>query len=75
MSAEQLWETTMNPETRNLIQVTIENAADAADVIDMLMGDKVDGRKDFLNKNANFNKVDGFIEKVHFVKKDGSEVD
>ena len=69
MSAEQLWETTMNPETRNLIQVTIENAADAADVIDMLMGDKVDGRKDFLNKNANFNKVDGFIEKVHFVKK------
>jgi len=66
MSAEQLWETTMNPATRNLIQVTIEDAAQAAAVIEMLMGDKVEGRKDFLNKNANFNKVDGFIEKVHF---------
>ena len=66
MSADQLWETTMDPATRNLIQVTIENAAEAADVIDMLMGDKVDGRKEFLAKNANFNKVDGFIEKVHF---------
>ena len=32
----------------------------------MLMGDKVEGRKEFLNENANFNKVDGFIEKVHF---------
>lgn len=66
MDAEQLWETTMNPATRNLIQVTIDDAAEAADVIDMLMGDRVEGRKDFLNKNANFNKVDGFIEKVRF---------
>jgi len=66
MSADQLWETTMNPATRNLIQVTIDDAAEAADVIDMLMGDKVEGRKEFLAKNANFNKVDGFIEKVHF---------
>jgi len=61
MSADQLWETTMNPATRNLMQVTIENAAEAAAVIDMLMGDKVEGRKEFLVKNANFNKVDGFI--------------
>ncbi len=66
MSAEQLWETTMNPETRNLIQVTIEDASSAASVIEMLMGDKVEGRKEFLAKNANFNKVDGFIEKVNF---------
>ncbi len=66
MSAEQLWDTTMNPATRNLIQVTIEDAAEAADVIEMLMGDKVEGRKDFLARNANFNKVDGFIEKVRF---------
>lgn len=72
MSADQLWETTMNPATRNLIQVTIENAAEAASVIDMLMGDKVEGRKEFLAKNANFNKVDGFIEKVHF-KREQSE--
>ena len=74
MSADQLWETTMDPATRNLIQVTIDDAAEAADVIDMLMGDKVEGRKEFLAKNANFNKVDGFIEKVHF-KADAREDD
>jgi len=68
MSAEQLWDTTMNPATRNLIQVTLEDVAQAADVIDMLMGDKVEGRKQFLAENANFNKVDGFIEKVNLVK-------
>lgn len=66
MSAEQLWDTTMNPATRNLIQVTIEDVTQAAGVIDMLMGDKVEGRKEFLNANANFNKVDGFIERVRF---------
>lgn len=66
MSAEQLWETTMDPVTRNLVQVTIEDISEAAAVIDMLMGDKVEGRKEFLNTNADFNKVDGFIEKVRF---------
>lgn len=66
MSAEQLWTTTMDPSTRNLIQVTVEDAAQAADIIEMLMGDKVDGRKEFLAQNANFNKVDGFIERVNF---------
>ena len=71
MSADQLWETTMDPHTRNLIQVTIEDAAAASEVIEMLMGDKVEGRKDFLAKNANFNKVDGFIERVKF-KTDGT---
>lgn len=75
MDAEQLWETTMDPATRNLIQVTIDDAAEAADVIDMLMGDRVDGRKDFLNRNANFNKVDGFIEKVRFKGESAEEVD
>ncbi len=66
MSAEQLWDTTMNPATRNLTQVTIEDATEAADMIEMLMGDKVEGRKEFLNNNANFNKVDGFIDRVNF---------
>lgn len=75
MSAEQLWDTTMNPATRNLIQVTIENAAEAASVIDMLMGDKVEGRKEFLAQNANFNKVDGFIDKVHFKPEEGGSED
>ncbi|MDE6442560.1 MAG: DNA gyrase subunit B [Clostridia bacterium] len=66
MSADQLWDTTMNPATRNLIQVTVEDATEATNVIEMLMGDKVEGRKEFLAQNANFNKVDGFIEKVNF---------
>ncbi len=74
MSADQLWDTTMNPATRNLIQVTIEDAAEAASVIEMLMGDKVEGRKEFLAQNANFNKVDGFIERVNF-KARNEEVD
>ena len=75
MSAEQLWETTMDPARRNLIQVTVEDAAEAASVIEMLMGDKVDGRKEFLAKNANFNKVDGFIERVRFNKDGEREAD
>lgn len=72
MSAEQLWETTMNPATRNLIQVTLEDVAEAASMIELLMGDKVEGRKQFLAENADFNKVDGFIEKVNLVKQNTS---
>ena len=64
MSAEQLWETTMNPATRNLIQVTVEDAAKAERMITTLMGDKVDGRKEFLAKYANFNKRDTFMDKI-----------
>ena len=54
--------------TSDLLDMTAidNNIAEAGRGIDMLMGDKVDGRKEFLNENANFNKVDGFIEKVHF---------
>jgi DNA gyrase subunit B len=65
MSADQLWDTTMNPATRNLIQVTMDDATQAAEMIEMLMGDKVEGRKQFLAEHANFNKVDGFIERVN----------
>lgn len=64
MSAEQLWETTMNPATRNLIQVTVEDAAKAERMITTLMGDKVEGRKEFLAKYANFNKRDAFMDKL-----------
>ncbi len=64
MSAEQLWETTMNPATRNLIQVTIEDAAKAERMITTLMGDKVEGRKEFLARYANFNKRDTFMERI-----------
>ena len=71
MSADQLWETTMNPATRNLTQVTIEDAARAERMIMTLMGDKVDGRKEFLAKYANFNKRDTFMDIVE--KKDNKE--
>ena len=62
MSAEQLWETTMDPARRNLIQVNIEDAAEAEQ---MVMGDRVEARKEFLAQNANFNKVDTFIDRVN----------
>jgi DNA gyrase subunit B len=73
MSADQLWDTTMNPATRNLIQVTMDDATEAAAVIEMLMGDKVEGRKQFLAEHANFNKVDGFIEKVNLTNNKNEE--
>ena len=69
MSADQLWETTMNPETRNLTQVTVEDALKAERMITTLMGDKVEGRKEFLAKYANFNKRDGFIDKIEKTEK------
>ncbi len=73
MSAEQLWTTTMDPMRRNLTQVTIEDAAAAEDMITTLMGDRVEGRKEFLSRNANFNKVDSFMDKVKFKKEGGNE--
>ena len=73
MSAEQLWKTTMDPARRNLTQVTIEDAVAAEDMITTLMGDKVEGRKEFLNRNANFNKQDAFMDRVKIRKEDGNE--
>ncbi len=73
MSAEQLWTTTMDPARRNLTQVTLEDAVAAENMISMLMGDKVEGRKEFLNRNANFNKEDAFIDKVKLKKEKGDE--
>ena len=58
MNAEQLWETTMNPETRTLHQVTIENAAEADRVFSMLMGDEVPPRREFIEKNATYATID-----------------
>lgn len=56
MNAEQLWETTMNPETRTLLQVSIEDATLADEVFSMLMGDKVGPRKEFIETNAKYVK-------------------
>jgi DNA gyrase subunit B len=58
MNAEQLWETTLNPNFRTLRQVTIENAAEADHVFSMLMGDEVPPRRDFIEKNAKYAKID-----------------
>jgi DNA gyrase subunit B len=58
MNAEQLWETTMNPEFRLLRQVTIENAAEADRIFSMLMGDDVPPRRDFITSHAKYANID-----------------
>jgi DNA gyrase subunit B len=58
MNSEQLWETTMNPETRTLKQVTIESAAEADRIFSMLMGDEVGPRREFIESHAKYAKLD-----------------
>ncbi len=58
MNAEQLWSTTMNPETRTLRQVTIESAAEADHIFSMLMGDEVPPRREFIETHAKYAKID-----------------
>jgi DNA gyrase subunit B len=58
MNAEQLWDTTMNPEFRTLRQVTIENGVEADHVFSMLMGDEVPPRREFIEANAKYAKID-----------------
>jgi len=60
MNPEQLWATTMDPANRKLVQVTIEDAAQADRIITILMGDKVEPRKEYISQYADFNREDNF---------------
>jgi DNA gyrase subunit B len=67
MNPEQLWETTMDRENRKLMQVTLEDAAAAEHMVTLLMGDKVDPRREYIISHADFNKEDKF-DASHGVK-------
>ena len=58
MNAEQLWQTTMNPDKRILKKVTIESAAESDRIFSMLMGDDVPPRREFIERNAKYAKID-----------------
>jgi DNA gyrase subunit B len=58
MNAEQLWDTTLNPQTRTLRKVTIQNAAECDHIFSMLMGDEVAPRREFIEKNAKYARID-----------------
>ena len=62
MDKEQLWDTTMDPTQRTLIQVTIDDAAEAEKIISTWMGDNVESRKDYIAEHANFSRVDSLSE-------------
>ncbi len=62
MNPEQLWETTMDPARRKLMQVTLEDGAEADRLITVLMGDKVDPRREYISTHADFNKPDTFSQ-------------
>lgn len=60
MNPEQLWQTTMDPEQRKLMRVSIEDAAQAERLVTILMGDKVEPRRQYISQHANFNREDRF---------------
>ncbi len=64
MDKEQLWETTLNPDNRVLIQVTLEDAVASEQIVSTLMGDAVEPRKIYIGENAYFNKKDNFKESI-----------
>jgi len=64
MNADQLWDTTMNPKTRKLCRVSIDDAAEAEMLISTLMGDNIEARKDYISKHANFNKAESIAAKT-----------
>lgn len=64
MNPEQLWETTMSPQHRVLVQVTMEDVANADKMITTLMGDSIDARKKYISEHADFNREDEFAKKM-----------
>ncbi|MBE5733101.1 MAG: DNA gyrase subunit B [Clostridiales bacterium] len=64
MNAEQLWSTTLDPQRRKMIKVSIEDVAEAEKMVTVLMGDAVDQRKAYIVEHSNFNKKDAFIENI-----------
>ncbi len=64
MNPEQLWDTTMDPNKRSLLRVTIDDVAQAERMVTTLMGDDIDARKEYLNEHCNFNREDTFIKEV-----------
>lgn len=72
MNADQLWETTMNPKTRKLCRITLDDAAEAERLITTLMGDDIESRRNYISKYANFNKQDDTATKAVKSKLGGS---
>lgn len=68
MNPEQLWETTMDPDKRTLMQVTIDDVAQAEKMVTVWMGDNIDARKEYIAEHANFNRLDSFAEEYGLKK-------
>jgi DNA gyrase subunit B len=64
MNAEQLWSTTLDPQRRKMVKVSIEDVAEAEKIVSTLMGDAADQRKAYIVEHSNFNKRDDFIDNV-----------
>ena len=72
MNPEQLWETTMNPKSRLLMRVSLDDVKLTERLVTTLMGDALVERKAYIQQHANFDKVDTFMDKVHVNKGDAN---